>query len=163
MIFLSRFVLTVPNCTNIQMPDQDPGKYTHDSWAFFTTNYDNTIEDFWVRSRRYSILDLGFELKQGKPVMNAENFIINNSSNKMKAMQLIKLHGSVNWIRNRDRDIEEVEYNMNYDEIKKRTGSSDILEDMMIYPLSQKADYILLHIYNCSEFWKLSSKSAIVG
>ena len=30
---------------------------------FFTTNYDNTIEDFWVKSRGYSLLDLGFELK----------------------------------------------------------------------------------------------------
>jgi hypothetical protein len=78
--------------------------------------------------------------------MNAENFIYNNSINKVKAMQMIKLHGSVNWIRNRDRDIQELEYNVNYDEIKKRAGSNDILEDLMIYPLSQKQLYFTPYI-----------------
>jgi hypothetical protein len=144
--FFKQICANCTNCTNVQKPDGDPSKYTHDSWTFFTTNYDNTIEDFWVKSRGYFLLDLGFELKQGKRVMNAENFIINNSSNNVTAMQLIKLHGSVNWIRNRDRDIEQVEYNMNYDDIKKRTGSSEILEDMMIYPLSQKQLYFTPYI-----------------
>ena len=77
--------------------------------------------------------------------MDAENFVYNNSTN-VKAMQLTKLHGSVNWIRNRDEDIEEVEYNLNYDDIKKRTGSNDILEDMMIYPLSQKELYFTPYV-----------------
>ncbi len=73
--FFKQICANCTNCNNIQMSDQDSNKYTHDSWTFFTTNYDNTIEDFWVRSRRYSILDLGFEPKQGKSIMNAENFI----------------------------------------------------------------------------------------
>jgi hypothetical protein len=42
--------------------------------------------------------------------MDAEKFIHPDSSNTYSGMQLIKLHGSVNWIRNRDRDIEEVEF-----------------------------------------------------
>jgi hypothetical protein len=68
--FFKQICANCTNCTNIQMPDQDPSKYTHDNWTFFTTNYDNTIEDFWVNSRGYSHLDLGFELKDRKRVMN---------------------------------------------------------------------------------------------
>jgi hypothetical protein len=36
-------------------------------------------------------------------------------------MQLVKLHGSATWIRNRDGDIEEVGYHLNYDEVKARS------------------------------------------
>jgi SIR2-like domain len=56
-------------------------------------------------------------------------------------MQLVKLHGSVNWTVNRQYIIEEHEYNTTYDERKSRTGSQDIQEDIMIYPLSQKQLY----------------------
>jgi SIR2-like protein len=56
-------------------------------------------------------------------------------------MQLVKLHGSVNWIRNKAREIEEREYHLNYDQVTRRSGSKDILEDIIIYPLSQKHLY----------------------
>ena len=78
--------------------------------------------------------------------MDAERFVQNNSSNNFHLMQLVKLHGSVNWIRNRDGDIEEVGYHFNYDEVKARAGSTDIREDMMIYPVSQKQLYFTPYI-----------------
>ena len=87
--------------------DSNPYKYTVSKWVFFTTNYDNALEDFWVNHRKYHLLDLGFSVKNGKKVMNGDDFVFRNSNNSNTVMQLIKLHGSVNWIRNRDGDIEE--------------------------------------------------------
>jgi hypothetical protein len=135
---------TVTNCSGGE--ESNPYKYTVGKWVFFTTNYDNAIEDFWVNRRKYHLLDLGFGVKNGKKVMDGEEFVYRNNVNSNTCMQLIKLHGSVNWIRNRDGDIEEVPYNQNYDEIKARTGSTDIIEDMMIYPLSQKQLYFSPYI-----------------
>jgi SIR2-like domain len=56
-------------------------------------------------------------------------------------MQLVKLHGSGNWVRNRYGEIEEREYNTSLDDIKSRSGSMDIQEGIIIYPLSQKQLY----------------------
>jgi hypothetical protein len=55
--------------------DTDKGKFRHEKWAFFTTNYENISEDFWVEARRCVGLDLGFELKYGKKIMNADKFL----------------------------------------------------------------------------------------
>ena len=62
--FFKQICANCNNCSNVNASDSDPYKYTHDNWTFFTTNYDNTIEDFWVNSRGYSQLDLGFESKK---------------------------------------------------------------------------------------------------
>ena len=68
---------TVTNC-NIG-EDLNPNKYTAGKWSFFTTNYDNAIEDFWVRYRGYSELYLGFEQIKEKKVMYADRFLHNNT------------------------------------------------------------------------------------
>ena len=31
--------------------------------GFFTTNYDNSLEDYWKKYRKYNDLDLGFRKK----------------------------------------------------------------------------------------------------
>jgi hypothetical protein len=46
--------------------------------SFFTTNYDNALEGFWVNHRKYP-LDVGFTNKNGKKVMDAETFVQYNS------------------------------------------------------------------------------------
>jgi SIR2-like domain len=134
---------TVTNCDNANFEDSNTYKYTHSKWTFFTTNYDNAIEDFWIIGRGYPNLCLGFEARGGKKVMYPDRFARNNTSDAdpNSAMQLVKLHGSVNWIRNKAGDIEEREYHLNYDEVKRRSGSKDILGDIVIYPLSQKQLY----------------------
>jgi hypothetical protein len=38
--------------------------------------------------------------------MNANPFVTNHQINAYNAMQLVKLHGSVNWIKNQKRDAE---------------------------------------------------------
>jgi hypothetical protein len=75
---------TVTNCDNINFGDSNPYKYTHSRWTFFTTNYDNVIEDFWVRGREYSQLYLGFEPRK-TGIMKADRFVLNNTEdNKLK-------------------------------------------------------------------------------
>jgi hypothetical protein len=94
-----------------------------------------------VKGRKYNQLDLGFGDTPGKRAMDAERFVQDNNSSGRNAMQLVKLHGSINWVRNREGDIEEHEYHQSYDNVKARSGSMDIKEDIIIYPLSQKQLY----------------------
>ncbi|MGB6531822.1 MAG: hypothetical protein WBF33_27250 [Candidatus Nitrosopolaris sp.] len=120
----------VTNCSLGE--DSNPFKYTANKWTFFTTNYDNIIEDFWANYRGYYLLDLGFKYKEGKKIMNVEGFVENNRDNSYGAMQLVKLHGSVNWIRNRNGEVQEFGYNFSYDDILPRAGSMDFKDDVMI-------------------------------
>jgi hypothetical protein len=64
---------TVTNCSGGE--DSNPYKYTVSKWVFFTTNYDNALEDFWVNHRKYHLLDLGFSVKNGKKVMDGDEFV----------------------------------------------------------------------------------------
>jgi len=142
LIFFEQ-LCAVNNCDNPNSEDSNPNKYTHSNWTFFTTNYDNVIEDFWVTERRYPNLCLGFKARDGRKVMYPDRFAHNNTNDAYpnSAMQLVKLHGSVNWFRNRYREIEEGRYHMSLDDIRSRGGSMDIQEDIIIYPLSQKQLY----------------------
>ena len=136
-------VCSVSSCDSPTSPPSSPNKYTHGKWTFFTTNYDNVIEDFWVRGRAYSYLYLGFEQKNGKKVMNADRFLLNNTNDAQSsyAMQLVKLHGSVNWFKNKNGEIEEHPYHLSLDDVRSTSGSKDIQEDILIYPMSQKQLY----------------------
>jgi hypothetical protein len=139
-----KHICEITNCANVNYDDSNRYKYTHDKWTFITTNYDNVIEDYWVSERGYSDLYLGFE-KLERKVMNADKFLHNNTkdAHPYNAMQLVKLHGSVNWIKNKYGEIEEREYNTSLDDIKSRSGTMDVQEGIMIYPLSQKQLYFI--------------------
>ncbi|MGH9927330.1 MAG: SIR2 family protein, partial [Nitrososphaeraceae archaeon] len=123
-------------------PDTDLRDISYDKWIFFTTNYDNILEDFWVKEQRYVYLDLGFELN-GKKIMKADKLLSRNveSYSGKSAMQLVKLHGSLNWIINMDNEIKELPLNFGLDDIRPRSGSKDITEELLIYPLTQKELY----------------------
>jgi hypothetical protein len=132
-------ICAVSNCSNPNSEDSNLHKNTFQKWTFFTTNYDNALEEYWINYRKYVDLDLGF--KRQNKIMAAEEFVGRNLNNTYGGMQLVKLHGSVNWMKNKERDIEEYPYNSNYDRVKAQSGSGDILADIMIYPLSQKQLY----------------------
>src|SRR4026209_851502 len=123
LIFFEQ-LCAVNNCDNPNSEDSNPNKYTHSNWTFFTTNYDNVIEDVWVTERRYPNLCLGFKARDGRKVMYPDRFAHNNTNDAYpnSAMQLVKLHGSVNWFRNRYREIEEGRYHMSLDDIRSRGG-----------------------------------------
>jgi SIR2-like domain len=139
-----RKICSVSVCDNIGSPDTDSWKYTHGKWTFFTTNYDNIIEDFWVSERDYTNLDLGFRQPDHRKVMDADRFLYSNTvgSKISHAMQLVKLHGSINWIRNKNNQIEEHSYHLTLDNVRSMSGTRDISEDILIYPLSRKQLYV---------------------
>ena len=137
---------------------------SYDKWVFFTTNYDNILEEYWVNYRKYLYLDLGFDTDIGntRKIMFPDRLIEINKNNSETSMQLIKLHGSLNWIRNSQNQIEEHEYNLNIDNVKNRSGSKDFEDDIIIYPLSQKQLYfspyiqlfrVLLEELNKRDLW----------
>jgi SIR2-like domain len=76
--------------------------------------------------------------------MNADRFLYYNVEgyNTKTAMQLVKLHGSVNWIK-KDDEIEELPYNFSFDDFKSKRGLNDVMEDLLIYPLTQKQLYFM--------------------
>src|SRR5215212_9303025 len=110
--------------------------------GFFTTNYDNSLEDYWKKYRKYNDLDLGFRQKNTHyPIIEANEFVNRTLSNRHNAIQLVKLHGSVNWIINDQGELEEHDYNENYKSISSISATNEINEDLMVYPLSQKELY----------------------
>lgn len=116
-------------------------------WVFFTTNYDNVLEEYWVNYRGYLDLDLGFkQIKTRYPIMDADTFVRTNLSNVQGAMQLVKLHGSANWIRNKLGQIEEHEYNQNMNHVISKSATGEVENDLMVYPLSQKELYFTPYI-----------------
>lgn len=113
--------------------------------------------------RKYYILDLGFRKTEHiHNIMEPDRLIKSNKDNGIRSMQLIKLHGSVNWIRNRQKEIEEHDYNINFDDVKNRSGSKDFEDDIIMYPLSQKQLYfspyiqlfrVLLEVLKKRDLW----------
>jgi SIR2-like protein len=140
-----RQICSIATCNNAsQKPPNlnDPYENTLGKWVFFTTNYDNSLEDYWKKYRKYNDLDLGFSGKNTVyPIMEANEFVNRNLSNRHNAMQLVKLHGSVNWIINEQGELEEHDYNQNYTSISSRSATKEVKEDLLVYPLSQKELY----------------------
>ena len=140
-----RQICCIANCSNAsnKPPNlKNPYENTVEKWVFFTTNYDNSLEEYWVKYRKYIDLDLGFKLKDSRyHIMDANELVKKNQSNSIRAMQLVKLHGSVNWIVNNLGEIEEHDYNESYTSISSKSATVDVKEDLMIYPLSQKELY----------------------
>jgi NAD-dependent SIR2 family protein deacetylase len=137
---------------------------TFSKWVFFTTNYDNVLEEYWVKYRKYYYLDLGFIRKAEyiHKVMDPDRLIEFNKDKRINSMQLIKLHGSLNWLRNSQKQIEEHDYSLNIDDVKNRSGTKDFEDDIIIYPLSQKQLYfspyiqlfrVLLEELNNRDLW----------
>ena len=134
-----RQICSIATCNNAsQKPPNlsDPYENTYGKWVFFTTNYDNSLEDYWKKYRKYNDLDLGFRKKNTHyPIIEANEFVNRTLSNRHNAIQLVKLHGSVNWIINDQGELEEHDYNENYKSISSRSATNEINEDLMVYPL----------------------------
>jgi len=113
-------ICNIVNCTNHHDTLTNvPGENTFGKWVFFTTNYDNGIEEYWVLHKEYLDVDLGFKhIRTKYRIMDADTFVNTSLSNVQNAMQLVKLHGSANWIRNKLGQIEEHEYNQNMNNVR---------------------------------------------
>jgi len=102
-------------------------------WIFFTTNYDRCLEAYW---REDALVDINTGTKDhhGKRVLDSELFFGTPNTGL-----LIKLHGSTTWLHHKDFGfIEEKEVDI--DLAKDSSDAYD--EELVIYPLSQKALYV---------------------
>ena len=45
--FFKQLCTAISSCNSTNSEDSNPNKYTVGKWTFFTTNYDNIVEDFW--------------------------------------------------------------------------------------------------------------------
>lgn len=125
--FFNRFALEFPDGGISKT-----GEYAfYDGWRMFTTNYDMCLEHYWHVKAGVGI-DTGFEFDRAKNAntLRPERFLGNGGK------QLLKLHGSVNWL------IEEGTGEVIETEM---TGISHVgrrfVGEMMIYPIAEKELY----------------------
>lgn len=105
----------------------------HDSWEIFTTNYDTCLEYYW-RVKAGAGIDTGFEFDTARNVstLRSEKFLRNIGK------QLVKLHGSVNWlIEERTGDVIEEEMTSGHSYLGRK-----FVGEMMIYPIAEKELYL---------------------
>jgi len=111
--------------------------FSFSNWTMFTTNYDRCIEYFW---RDYMEMPLytGFTSQPGTihEVLRPETFRLPSDR-----VQLVKIHGSTTWLKNRksQRIIEE---RFDVDQAAEVGVSSKYDEEVMIYPLAEKELYL---------------------
>ncbi len=104
-------------------------------WTFFTTNYDRCLEVFW---REHVNIDIhtGFNRSVSRNILEVENLLRHS---QIAVPDLIKLHGSTNWLRHKESgQIEEKEYDIDQASFLGAVGYES---DVIIFPLSQKALY----------------------
>lgn len=119
-------------------------KEMHKQFNIFTTNYDTLIEKYFYCNVNDPDIYTGAEHDHSSyKVMNANVFVNNCLGNHRPfRMNLIKLHGSVNWYKNNRDEIIEDSPSVTLDEIKERNESCHVKEEVLIYPLNQKVLYI---------------------
>jgi hypothetical protein len=107
----------------------------------FTTNYDTAIE-LYCEQMGYPSLDTGAirDAMSTRKIIEVDEFLKRYVA-KQSRLRLIKLHGSVNWFKNNEQKLEEGDYHMNLDKAKKRYPMDYVVDDVIIYPLSQKELY----------------------
>ena len=137
-----------------------------ENWTIFTTNYDLCLETFW-RDQEGVDLFTGFSRKGFSP----NNFLYYSGSDLLNrntdhaVMRLVKLHGSISWLRKRkDKQIRETEYNLDASEM---IGRGSLYEDeIVMYPLLEKHLYLDPYIqmfYCLNKEWQIKRTLISMG
>ncbi|WP_458743259.1 SIR2 family protein [Candidatus Nitrosocosmicus sp. T] len=113
----------------------------HNNFNIFTTNYDTAIEKYFKDIVEYKEFDtgaIGFdsEIKMDEFI---KRYWCRNNETRMK---IIKLHGSVNWIKDEKNRLIQKSLEDNYDRVRSMNSSNSIKDEVIIYPLSQKKLYL---------------------
>jgi hypothetical protein len=137
-----------------------------ENWTIFTTNYDLCLETFW---RDYEGIDLftGFRRKEFSP----NHFLYYSGSDLLNrntghdVMRLVKLHGSISWLRKRkDKQIRETEYSLDASEM---IGRGSLYEgEIVMYPLLEKHLYLDPYIqmfYCLNKEWQIKRTCISIG
>lgn len=116
----------------------------HQGFNIFTTNYDTSIEKyFFDKIDDYDVYTGGVSyLRNPDRIIEIEDISKTIYCKSETHMNLIKLHGSVNWIKNINGDLIQKDIHSSYDTIKAQNESGFIKDEILIYPISQKQIYI---------------------
>lgn len=116
----------------------------HNHFNIFTTNYDTAVEKYFYTKLK----DLTYYTGAIKDLYNEDKLDMDEfvrrcfSTQKQSIMRIIKLHGSINWIKDKDGSLIQKDLHNTYETIEKSNESDYIKEEIMIYPLSQKQLYL---------------------
>jgi hypothetical protein len=114
---------------------QTRGKYKYcPTWTMFTTNYDTCLEYYWREIVRVP-LNTGFEFDRARNTMVLTPHTLYDGY-RPNEMRLLKLHGSVSWLIEKDGTVIE----------ETALGPSllgrKFIGELMIYPIEQKELYV---------------------
>lgn len=140
-----------------QAPLTTPSNIKYDNrWTMFTTNYDRCLEAFWRENLRIN-LDTGFsrstDMGSAEYIFKPDNFLYSYGSEipplknvPGSSPRLVKLHGSITWLKRQDSgEIEETIYHL--DQGIEEIGAGNLYEsEVIIYPLRQKQLYVSPYI-----------------
>lgn len=116
----------------------------HRHFNIFTTNYDTMIEKYFRDKVKDSSLYTGAREEFGKDgYLDMDEFVRRCfSTQEQSILRVIKLHGSINWIKDKDGNLIQKGLNESYQSIEESNESGYINDEIMIYPLSQKQLYL---------------------
>jgi len=106
------------------------GDFAYSDWKIFTTNYDLCIEYFF--NAKEITLNTGFSYN---PARN--RIMLDTSSFASEHLTLLKLHGSISWLKLDDGSIVELR-----DMPIRPWDGRRIVGGLMLYPIQQKATYL---------------------
>ena len=116
----------------------------HRHFNIFTTNYDTVIEKYFHDKLKDPWFYTGAKKENGKDdYLDMDEFVRKCfSTDEQFTMRIIKLHGSINWIKDKDGHLIQKGLSESHRSIENSNESDYIKEEIMIYPLSQKQLYL---------------------
>lgn len=121
--------------------EQKPLRYDR-TWTIFTTNYDQCLE---ILLREKYEIDVFTGFKNGGKKFSPDYFLyydegeLLNRTTRNIIIRIVKLHGSINWLKNRETNkVEEKEFHLSAS--KKIRGFYD--DEVIMYPLIEKELYL---------------------
>jgi NAD-dependent SIR2 family protein deacetylase len=125
---------------------QEPLRHDR-SWTIFTTNYDLCLETVW--RDKYEI-DVYTGFKYSGKKFSPDYFLyyykgelLDRSTHDI-ITRIVKLHGSINWLKNRETNkVEEKEFTLS---ASKRIGRGFYNDEVIMYPLIEKELYLTPYI-----------------
>jgi NAD-dependent SIR2 family protein deacetylase len=136
-----------------------------ENWTIFTTNYDLCFETFWRDHKRIPLFT-GFRSDEFSPnyFLYYSNGDLLNRNTYYHIMRLVKLHGSIAWLRTRDDQIKETVYNLDASET---IGRGPLYEgEIVMYPLLEKHLYLDPYVqmfYCLNKEWQTKRTCISIG
>lgn len=128
----------------------------HNNINIFTTNYDTIIEKYFRSQLTDRIFYTGAREETGaENILDMDHFVRTcfSTQKTQPSMRIIKLHGSINWIKDKYGNLIQKSFEDSHQSIGRTNQTGYIQDEIMIYPLSQKQLYLspFIQLFNYLE------------